>query len=101
VFNANLEIKINFAFDIINYPAKVGLSHDFSKMAYQSDFKKDNIVVVDLSAAEQRRDTIATPKGENVLSLFFDRETHELFALMSIVGDDRQDVNIYNLRAGS
>src|SRR5690606_17661968 len=38
VFNANLEIKINFAFDIINYPAKVGLSHDFSKMAYQSDF---------------------------------------------------------------
>src|SRR5690606_6527263 len=80
-------------------PKIASVSHDFSKMSYVlvSPGTSQEIITVDLETKEQIN-KINIPKEEDAISLFFDRDNGDLFAITT--AKDEQIIKIYNLNAG-
>jgi len=100
VFNNNMDLAAtaSFGYPAISRPHIIAVSHHFEKIAYSPALKSREIIVMDRSG-ESQSDTITVPENEEVFSLFFDRDNHDLYALTSNVDEDK--TNLYNLNSGT
>ncbi|KAA5535633.1 caspase family protein [Paenimyroides baculatum] len=78
-------------------PKHISISHNLEKLSYLPPLKKE-IITLGLKT-NNVINTISIPENKEIISLFFDKYSHDLFAITT--EKDSGNIALYNLNSGS
>lgn len=79
-------------------PKIIAVSHDYKKVAYAKPNipRINDIIICDAVNSQTQQRKITIPEGLDILSLFFDKSTYDLYAVT--LNTDTEKFSIYNIR---
>lgn len=82
-------------------PKIIAVSHDYKKVAYAKPSipRINEIIICDAVNIQTQQNKIDIPKDLDILSIFFDKSTHDLYAVT--LNTDTEKLSIYNLHNDS